>query len=235
MPPKTKRPRRKVRKDKKQDTRIASLENFVYKTIENKQQNFHSHNNIITSVPYYTAPDIRLTQGVGDGAGRPDAARIGNSITLMNQRYNFELRVPESVAQGQTARLIVVESVDGAENLRFEDILEYWQTQAGTATGTERETYTSHYTTKTAINKRYKIHMDKTFHFNEGVRNVVMPRLKIKYGSKKSPGKVVDYVGGGLDDNPTNHKVTIMCVSDNLTTAQQPRLSYSLRSTYKDA
>lgn len=227
--------RRKVRKDKKQDTRIASLENFVYKTIENKQQNFHSENNIITSIPYYAAPDIRLTQGTADGSGRPDAARIGNSITLMTQRYNFELRVPTSVAQGQTARLIVVESVDGAENLRFEDILEYWQSQSGTATGTERETYTSHYTTKSAINKRYKIHMDKTVHFNEGVRNVVMPRLRIKYGSKKNPGKVVDYVGGGVDDQPVNHKVTIMCVSDNLTTAQQPRLTYSLRSTFKDA
>ncbi len=227
--------RRKVRKDKKQDTRIASLENFVYKTIENKQQNFHSSNIAIKDVPYYAAPDIRLTQGAGDGAGRPDAARIGNSITLMTQRYNFELRVPKSAPQGQTARLIVVESVDGAENLEFEDILEYWQTQAGTATGADRETYTSHYTTKSAINKRYKIHMDKTVHFNEGVRNVVMPRLKIKYGSKKNPGKVVDYVGGGVNDNPVNHKVTIMCVSDNLTTAEQPRLTYSLRSIYKDA
>lgn len=226
---------RKVRKDKKQDARIKGLENFVYKTIENKQQNFHSENNIIKSIAYYAAPDLRLTQGTGDGVGRPDAARIGNSVTLMNQRYNFELRVEKSVAQGQTCRLIVVESVDGAENLTFEDILEYWQTQSGTAVGTERETYTSHYTTKSAINKRYKIHMDKIFHFNEGVRNVVMPRLKIKYGSKKNPGKVIDYVGGGLDDQPVNHKVTIMCVSDNNTTAEQPRLSYSVRSTYKDA
>jgi len=226
--------RRKVRKDKKQDVRIASLENFVYKTIENKQQNFHSLNNIIRDIPYYAAPDIELSQGAGDGAGRPDAARIGNSITLMNQRYNFELRVPKGVAQGQTARLIVVESMDGAENLVFEDILEYWQAQSGTATGADRATYTSHYTTKSKINKKYKIHMDKTFRFDEGVRNYVTPRLKIKYGSKKNPGKVIDYQGS-LDVNPVNHRVTIMCVSDNLTTAEQPRLSYSLRSTYKDA
>ena len=95
-------------KDKKQDSRLASLENFVYKTIENKQQNFHSDDNIIKNIAYYAAPNIRLTEGTGDGEGRPDAARIGNSITLMNQRYNFELRVPKSVTQGQTCRLMVV-------------------------------------------------------------------------------------------------------------------------------
>ncbi|AXQ66529.1 MAG: putative capsid protein [Cressdnaviricota sp.] len=239
MPPKTNR-RRKVRKDKKQDTRIASLENFVYKTIENKQQNFHQHDLNVSDIGNEYRPNMLITTGVDDGAGRPSAARIGNSITLMNQRFNFEVRMnsavnPQATPAGITARLIVAESVDGAEDLQIEDILEYWKTQSGTATGAERETYTSHYTTKSSINKRYKIHMDKIMYFTEGVNLRKSFKLNIRYGSKKNPGKVVDYPGGGLENQPVNHKLTIMAVSDTGATAYMPRLSYSVRSTYKDA
>ena len=223
------------KKDKKQDVRIKSLENFVYKTIENKQQNFHQEDLVITDIGQEYRPNLLITTGVDDGEGRPSAARIGNSITLMNQRFNFEVRVPKNTIQGQTCRLIVVESVDGAEDLTWEDILEYWKAQSGTATGTERQTYTSHYTTKSSVNKRYKIHMDKIMFFTEGQNQRNSYRLNIKYGSKRNPGKVVDYPGGDLENQPVNHKLTIMAVSDNLTTAEQPRLSYSVRSTYKDA
>jgi hypothetical protein len=77
--------------------------------------------------------------------------------------------------------------------------------------------------------------MDKIMFFTEGQNQRNSYRLNIKYGSKRNPGKVVDYPGGDLENQPVNHKLTIMAVSDNLTTAEQPRLSYSVRSTYKDA
>ena len=229
---------RKVRKDKKQDNRIRSLENFVYKTIENKQQNFHQQELAILDVASYYRPNLLIETGAEDGGTRgiagTDEARIGNSITLMNQRLNFEVRT--TAGQRQTMRLIVAESVDGAENLTFDDILEYWKSSSGTATGTERATYTSHYTTKSAINKRYKIHMDKVFSFEEGQKRVFRPKLRIKYGTKNNPGKVVDYVGGQLENQPVNHKLTIMAVSDQTSSGSlQPQMSYSIRSTYKDA
>ena len=39
MPPKNGKFRKKSSKDKKQDSRLKQLENFIYKTIENKQVN----------------------------------------------------------------------------------------------------------------------------------------------------------------------------------------------------
>lgn len=224
---------RKSSKDKKQDNRIVALENFVYKTIENKQQNFHQEGLGITDLGQYYRPSILLTPGANDGDGRPSSARIGNSITLLNQRYNFEIRT--TAGQRQTLRLIVVESVDGSVDLKFEDILEYWKTSGAAASGIDRNTYTSHYTTKSAVNKRYKIHMDKVYSFEEGQKRVFRPKLKINYGTKKSPGMVVDYPNS-LDNTPVNHRITIMAVSDQLSSSSiQPELSYSLRSIYKDA
>jgi hypothetical protein len=59
------------KKDKKQDVRIKSLENFVYKTIENKQQNFHQEDLVITDIGQEYRPNLLITTGVDDGEGRP--------------------------------------------------------------------------------------------------------------------------------------------------------------------
>ena len=233
MPVKKRRFNRKSSKDKKQDSRIRSLENFVYKTIENKQQNFHQAELDVLDVGRYSRPSLKLVVGSEDGDDRPDAARIGNSVTLMRERYNFELRT--TAGSNQTMRLIVVESKDGSEDLIFDDILQFWKRQAGTADGTMRQTYTSHYTTKSAENKRYKIHFDKTYTFNPtGKGQVFRPKVDIKHGTKKNPGKVVEY-SSAIDDVPVNHKITIMAVSDQLSGGNVPKMSYSSRLTYKDA
>lgn len=47
--PKKRMKRSKVRKDRKQDSRIKNLEEFVYKTIENKQIEYHNQTTVSSS------------------------------------------------------------------------------------------------------------------------------------------------------------------------------------------
>ena len=67
--------KKKVRKDKKQDQRIKSLEKFVYKTIENKQVNRSSPPASVTTSGYFFREFLQLTVGPNDGAGPGDPAR----------------------------------------------------------------------------------------------------------------------------------------------------------------
>lgn len=63
--------KRKFRKrrstDAKQNKRIKSLENMVYKTIENKQVNYNTNTNI-TSSGYIANSFLRVRVGPEDGA-----------------------------------------------------------------------------------------------------------------------------------------------------------------------
>ncbi len=101
---------KKGSKDKKQDKRIKSLEKFVYKTVENKQQNYRQDLSISSSGTA-TYPFLSLRQGVEDGELYPSDARIGNSITLMSQRLDMNL-IGETATFNQI-RVILAESVDG--------------------------------------------------------------------------------------------------------------------------
>lgn len=227
-------PRRKAKKDKKQDNRIRTLEKFVYKTIENKQINW-SQETSITDLGFTANQFIRVLPGVDDGNSMVPAseARIGNSITLMRQKFRMSFRrnhhgdanIPQEV------RVLVVESVDGNEALTFSDVLWYWKEQAGTATGEDLESFVSGYTTKADTNKRYKIHMDKRITLNLYDKPTQYVTCDVKYGKS---GKLVSFKDS-LDALPNNHRVTIMVLGNQSNSTRQPYFTLHARSTYKDA
>ncbi len=84
--------KRKFRKrrstDAKQNKRLKSLENMVYKTLENKQVNYNNNLNLTSSGVNDNA-FLQVRVGPDDGAIQGDTARIGNSITLYRQQYRF--------------------------------------------------------------------------------------------------------------------------------------------------
>ncbi len=211
---------------------VKQLKKFVNKTIENKQINLEQASIPITDIGIYRRGFFGVTPGAQDGGGFNSDARIGNSITLMNQRFVFELarngnsmnRIPQRV------RILLVESKEGNQDLALEDVLHYWQVQAGAALGTNVETYTTKYTTRTDVNKLYKIHMDRVCYLNQYERPLQKFKCNINYGKT---GKVVEF-----NDNsatPTNHRLSLMIVSDANQSADYPDFTYSVRSSYKDA
>ncbi len=215
---------RKGSTDKKQTKRIKQLENFVYKTIENKQINFQASNINITTSGFATNAFLRVDGGVEDGGGLAAPARIGDSVTLMNQRINVNLKMRLGADDFNQIRMIVCESTEGAEALALSDILEY----SSFALYGDM-VFSSPYTTKTTTNKRYKIHSDKTFTLTK-VNN---PCKSIKMNIKYKGGKVVNF-DGPLNELPTNHRLQMLLISDS-GAVQHPRLDYAIRSTYKDA
>lgn len=216
----------KKRKDKKQDKRIRELESFVYKTIENKQVNYSNTEVDISSSGLNDNAFLKVKVGPDDGALKGDQARIGNSLTLMRQQYRMTFKGLNATIEGwNQMRVIIAEPMDGNQPLLLSDVLEYPDISASAEL-----VFVSPYTTKTATNRRYKIHLDKTFTLNQ-YQNIIKD---IKHDVRWKGGKLVEFAGPGTEDTPTNHNMSILFVSDSQATPH-PQVSYSVRSTYKDA
>lgn len=218
---------RKKSVDKKQTKRIKELEKFVYKTMENKQVNKQSGN--INIGWNWNAQSAFLSVDVGaeDGAMQGDPARIGNSITLLNQKFNFNFKFRQGHDEFNQMRLIIAEALEGSTTLSIANVLAYSNYSIY-----GDMVFNSPYTTKTQTNQRYKIHMDKTFTLTD-VNPCKVISHNIKYREGGSPGKVVTFDGSG-NPTPTNHRLIAFCISDS-GAVQHPRMDYSVRSTYKDA
>lgn len=221
MPPKRKFTKKK--KDAKQDSRIKSLEKFVYKTLENKQVNYRQDLSV-SSLGTATYPFISLRQGVEDGDAYPSNARIGNSITLMSQRLDMNI-IGETGTFNQI-RVILAESVDGNSSLALSDILEFpnYLLQGDMV-------FVSPYTTKTSTNKRYKIHMDRLVEVH-GTGDAGKATAQIHKVIRYKGGKVVNFEDNAVE--ATNHKLQLFCISDS-TAVGHPSVKYNMRSTFKDA
>lgn len=221
--------RRRVKRSKglasvKKDVKV--LKKMVNSTIENKQQTYNASNIDITDFPLAQRPTLLLTQGTADGDARPSAARIGNSITLMRTQLNLSVKISSGVTNCR-CRLIVVESVNGKEDIDMDDVL---QAGGGAIDGTNDTTYTSCYTTKTDTNKRYKIHYDKVINLSTYDRAFFTKKLTLRYGKA---GRVINYDGNNAA--PTDYSLQVLAIGDQTLLAATPQLAYSMRSTYKDA
>lgn len=219
----------KRRKDAKQDKRISDLEKFVKKTIENKQVNYSITATSIPTTGYSTNNFLQLATGAEDGANYGDPARIGNTITLLNQQFCFNFQGSSTDTYNQM-RVLLVESKSGSQSIGIDDVLYYSNYSVH-----GDNVFSSPYTTKSDTNKRYKVHMDKCFVLSGlptkgGCLPAKVVKHNIKYGKN---GKLVEYSGPGAT-LPTNHKVSLIVISDSVS-ASHPSMSYSVRSTYKDA
>ncbi len=219
----------KRRVDAKQNKRIRDLEKFVMKTIENKQVNYSITATSMSSSGYATRNFIQLATGAEDGASYGDAARVGNTISLMNQRWGFNFQGSSTDTYNQI-RVLLVESVGGSHDIGIDDVLYYSNYSVF-----GDNVFSSPYTTKTDTNKRYKVHMDKVFTISGlATKGGVPPAKVIKHNIKFGKhGKLLEYSGPGAT-LPTNHKMNLIVITDSVS-ASHPTMSYNVRSTYKDA
>lgn len=205
------------------------VKRLVNKTIENKQVNYNNTNLAITSSGVNDNQFLQCTQGTSDGTISGSASRVGNSVTLMRQQYRFNFVGTNPAVVGNDRwnqiRVIIAEATDGNQPLLLSDILQdsSYATHGGLV-------FASSYTTKTGTNRNYKIHMDKVFELNSTAKgSTKVISYLAKWGKT---GKVVDF--NGTSAVPTNHNMSIMFISDS-GSIQHPFVSYSVRSTYKDA
>jgi len=215
----------KKRKKKSVQKQVSALKKFVMKTIENKQVNSFASNINVTSTGVSHLAFLRILTGTGDGVGESSAARIGNSVTLMKQQFNFNLKMRTGADLYNQVRILIVESMEGSFSLNIADVLQYsvYSTHGDLI-------FTSPYTTKTTTNKRYKVHYDKTLLMTQDRLPARVFKKTIKYGNE---GKVINFQNT-TDAIPTNHRLQFFIISDS-TAVQHPRLDYSVRSTYKDS
>lgn len=215
---------RKKSTDKKQTKRIKQLEQFVYKTIENKQINYQASNINIDTGGTVQSGFLQVLGGVEDGTGLGSRSRIGNSVTLMRQALYFNLKLRSGSDDFNQMRVIVVSSTEGSQGLILTDVLEY-----GSYALFGDMVFASNYTTKTSTNKRYRIHMDKTLTLTKNTK----PASVLKHVINYKGGKLITF-DGPLSQVSVNHRLQFFVISDS-GAIQHPQLDYAVRSTYKDA
>lgn len=196
-------------------TKVKKLSQIVYKTIENKQIENYGSAAFSDTGSAWEVP-LSIAQGVSD------QERTGDSVLLTKMSYNIMVDRADS---HNRCRLLIVESMNGNEELQISDVLTYTNT---TLYGDMQ--LASPYTTKSSTNKRYKVHLDKMFEIGSSS----MKNTRVFKGVIKFPkgGKVVHY--DGTATSPTDHRFTIMVISDS-TTASHPTIKYVIRQTFKDS
>ena len=228
MPGKARSKGKRQSKDKRQDNRIKKLENFILKTIENKQVNKHATATSVSSGGLEVNNFANLATGAEDGAQDGDPARVGNTITLLRQQVCMNF-IGSSTDTFNQMRVLIVESMDGFQSLSATDILQY-----GSYSLYGDLVFASPYTTKSNTNKRYKIHYDKSFILSGlATKGGVPPAKVIKHTCRWKNGKLVEYSSTG-NSYPVNHNLSLIVLSDSVS-ATHPSIAYSVRSTYKDA
>lgn len=236
MAPKRFRKRARGSVDTKQNRKIAKLEKFVYKTIENKQIDFHGQATFgnlgqTSPLPIYT------TQGVEDGglslsSSAPESARVGNSLTLMSQDIRMIIARNSNAASPTICRVLLVESVNGSHQLNYDDVVQYgdYSLYGGLA-------FVSPLKTNVDVNKKYKVHFDKTFTLAEGAAGTMPATKIIKTRIKNFAGgrnKVVTY--DDMSAIPNNHNLQVLYLCDKTAGGTSvATLTMSVRSRYKDA
>jgi len=211
---------------------VRQLKKFVNTTIENKHTEIvTTNNNISTSSSYYYGFAGKCVQGTAGDSDQNSGAllsRIGNSITMCKEKLNFVFSPPATgtiTENYNRIRLIVVEALEGNQNLVLSDILRYhnYALHGDMVFG-------SPYTTKTGTNSRYKIHMDKTFTmvYNGGNPTKIIKKT-INHGKI---GRVINF--NDNSSTPTDYSLSVMLVSDSASAAH-PIWNMSYRGTYKDA
>lgn len=202
---------------------------MINKTIENKQINYDNIELAVSSAGVVDNSFLKVVQGTGDGDAQSSAARIGNQVTLMRQQYCFSLDGlnPDTLLHDRwnQFRIIIAEPLDGNQALTLADILQY-----PVYANSGPLVFSSPYTTKTSTNRRYKIHYDRSFELNATAKGATRFLKKVvKWGKT---GKVVNFDGNTA--SPTDHNMSVLFISDS-GTLPHPTVSYSVRSTYKDA
>lgn len=228
--PKKRMYKRRKRVSNKLSARVSKLESMLSKTVENKVSDINSGG---TPIGFSTTPYTQLAFARGLSTGADANERVGNKMTLMSQSWNITIRAPSGALDEQQnqVRLLLVENVGftGTTDLALTDVLQF-----GDFPTYGTQVFISPYRTNANDStKRYKILFDKVMSFSKTDKGYRFLRYKKRYGTKKSPGKVLTF-DSPVDAFPNNHRVVLFAISDSSVTAH-PDITWNCRNIYKDA
>ena len=213
---------------KKALTLAKQVKKMVHKTIERKTVDYSQVGNAVSTAGWNTYQLFATTQGTTDGGTRPAASRTGNAVTLMKEKFYFQLRGPGTTGVNESnniVRIIIAESTEGNQILNLGDILKYSdQVTHG------HLVFNSPYQTKTSTNKRYKVHYDRCIKMNYYSSSFYQSLTHVINHGKT--GRVVNF-----NDNvstPTDYNITVWVISDSAA-AQHPVLDFAYRGVFRDA
>lgn len=210
----------------KQNQRLKALEKTVFTALERKVKDWENGIWNISTTPTVLNNSNITSMELAQGTGASD--RVGDEIMLLNQTIRFNLRIGDGGDTFNQVRLIVCESTDGSQSLTLSDVLQY----GDTAIYTTEATMASPYKVKVSSdNKGYKIHYDKVFELNAYDSRCYTGSIKIKMGKH---GKKVEYPALTAAEQPVNHNLHIMAVSDSGSVIH-PGLAVNVRSRFYDA
>lgn len=204
------------------------VKKLVTKTIEKRTVDYSSVGNSISTAPWTNTNFFAVKQGNTDGGGWPAESRAGNAVTLLKEKFYFQLRGPGTTGINESnniIRILIVESTEGNQTLSLSDVLKYSnQTTHG------HLVFNSPYQTKTATNKRYKVRYDKVVRLNYYSSSHYQTLTALVNHGKT--GRVVNF-----DDNsqtPTDYNLNVFVLSDSAA-AQHPIMDFAYRGVFMDA
>ncbi|AXH73086.1 MAG: hypothetical protein [Cressdnaviricota sp.] len=220
------RNRKAKTKNGRQDQRLAKLEKTVFTALERKVKDWQNGTWNVTTTPTVLNNSNILSLELAEGTSASD--RLGQEICLLNQTVRFNVSIPDGGDTFNQMRFIICESTDGSTPLGLGDILEY----GNHVLHSTKMIMCSPYKTKVAQdNKGYKVHYDKVFELNAYDSRCITAEAKIKYGKN---GRKVQYPALTASEQPVNHNLHIMMVSDS-GSVLHPGVAINIRSRFFDA
>lgn len=228
--------RRKAKKKQStanQALQIAKKNNqLLKKSIERKHLNYVDSSNNVTTAGYAASQFMSMAGGVGDDGNLNDQQRIGNSVNLLSQRFMMNFLVSGTDNYNQI-RVLIVEALEGNVQLQLSDVLQFSDYSISSDV-----VFISPWKCNPADNKKYKVHLDKTFELSgltsQGSSGVGTKQIDYTVTFGKTGKKVLYPTASSSTDEPSNHRMHIFAISDSASVSH-PSLSYAVRCTYLDA
>jgi len=208
------RPKKKTKKDTKQDKRIKKLEDIVYPSIEWKTKDVTAFDADVSNSGYENYPMFQLAKG------DTNSTREGDKVSL---RYGT---LHLSLTRGDTSNIvrILVVATPSATHAGLSDVLEY-HSYSSNADGV----FSSPYQVKATNNEQtYKVLADRIIQLPND-RSTITAKIPIKFPKK---GRSCEFVGD-TSVSPNNYNVSLLMISDS-TGAPHPKASYVMRWKYID-
>ena len=208
------RPKKKTKKDTKQDKRIKKLEDIVYPSIEWKTKDVNAFDADVSNSGYENYPMFQLAKG------DTNSTREGDKVSL---RYGT---LHLSLTRGDTSNIvrILVVATPSATHAGLSDVLEY-HSYSSNADGV----FSSPYQVKATNNEQtYKVLADRIIQLPND-RSTITAKIPIKFPKK---GRSCEFVGD-TSVSPNNYNVSLLMISDS-TGAPHPKASYVMRWKYID-
>jgi len=200
--------------NRRQNRRLAKLENLIYPSIEWKNKDITAFDVNIANDGYENYPMFQLAKG------DTNSTREGDKVSL--RRGTLHL----SLTRGDTSNIVrvLIVATPSATHAGLSDVLEYHSYSAN-----KDGVFSSPYQIKATNNEQtYTVLADRVYQLPND-KSTITAKIPIKLPKK---GKSCEFVGDS-SVSPNNYNLSLLMISDS-TASPHPKASYVMRWKYID-